>query len=324
MVAQAHIPEPAVEVLDLRHFSSSALRPLLEEEIRAWSALLDWDYRNSAEMILHYVDGRTLPGYVAVREGSVCGYCFFVYESGKCVVGDLYVSESAEEDHSVSRCLLDHAVATLRSSPGICRAEAQLLLHETGAVARPFLDAGFLQYRRLFMGLPLDTEGGRFEHAGLQGLEVRQWEEHDYHAAAALITDSYRGHIDAHINDQYRDHAGSMRFLNSIIRFMGCGVFDRESSLVAVHRASRDILGLILCSRVREHVAHVTQICVASEHRGRRIGEALLGLSSASLRQRGFSSLTLTVTESNRSAVELYRRLGYQTLRVFDAFVWEE
>jgi len=34
--------------------------------------------------------------------------------------------------------------------------------------------------------------------------------------------------------------------------------------------------------------------------------------------------LSLTVTEANTRAVELYRRLGFDAQRVFDAFVWEE
>jgi len=52
-----------VEILDLRHFSSVDLRPLLEDEIGVWSRLLSWDYGGSADMILRYVDAKILPGY---------------------------------------------------------------------------------------------------------------------------------------------------------------------------------------------------------------------------------------------------------------------
>jgi ribosomal protein S18 acetylase RimI-like enzyme len=44
--------------------------------------------------------------------------------------------------------------------------------------------------------------------------------------------------------------------------------------------------------------------------------------SAASLRRRNFSLLSLTVTQANHNAVELYRRLGFGIDRVFDAFVW--
>ena len=40
-----------VEILDLRHFSSVDLRPLLEQEVETWASALCWDYRNSADMI---------------------------------------------------------------------------------------------------------------------------------------------------------------------------------------------------------------------------------------------------------------------------------
>jgi ribosomal-protein-alanine N-acetyltransferase len=71
-------------------------------------------------------------------------------------------------------------------------------------------------------------------------------------------------------------------------------------------------------------VGHVTQVCVLPEYRQRRIGESLMGATAESLRRRKFSTLSLTVTEANERAVALYRRLNFDTNRVFDAFVWEE
>jgi ribosomal protein S18 acetylase RimI-like enzyme len=138
-----------------------------------------------------------------------------------------------------------------------------------------------------------------------------------------VITTAYRGHVDADINDQYRSLSGSLRFLNNIVRFPGCGTFDPESSFVAVHKRARSLAGLILCSRVRHDVGHVTQVCVLPEYRSHRIGESLLAAATANLRKRSFSLLSLTVTEANQRAVELYRRLGFDTKHVFDAFVWE-
>jgi ribosomal protein S18 acetylase RimI-like enzyme len=48
----------------------------------------------------------------------------------------------------------------------------------------------------------------------------------------------------------------------------------------------------------------------------------LLATTVGNLRKRGFSLLSLTVTEANARAVTLYRRLDFETKRVFDAFVW--
>jgi len=117
--------------------------------------------------------------------------------------------------------------------------------------------------------------------------------------------------------------SGSVRFLNNIVRFPGCGVFDSESSFVAIHKPTRSMVGVILCSRVKHDVGHVTQVCVMPEFRGLRLGEALIGASGHALRRRNFVLLSLTVTQANQRAVTLYERLGFGTTRVFDAFVWE-
>lgn len=313
-----------MEILDLRHFSSVDLRALLEDETYVWSRLLSWDYSGSAEMILRYVDAKILPGYAAVDRGRVFGYSFFVYEGSKGVIGDLYVTNGTRlpDARQVEIRLLTHVIETLQQSPGIHRVEAQLLAHEANVVSRPFLETGFQRHPRLFMVLPLGKSA--VQETGIHPeVEIRPWVEADYQPSAAVITAAYRGHVDAQINDQYHTLSGSLRFLNNIVRFPGCGVFDAESSFVALERKTRNMVGLILCSRVRKDVGHVTQVCVLPEYRGKKIGESLLAATAGNLRKRNFSALSLTVTEANNKAVALYRRLNFNSKRVFDAFVWE-
>jgi ribosomal protein S18 acetylase RimI-like enzyme len=313
-----------LEILDLRHFSSVDLRPLLDDETQVWSRLLSWDYAGSAEMILRYVDAKILPGYAAVDRGRVFGYSFFVYEGNKGVIGDLYVINGSRLPNAreVELKLLTHVIETLQQSPGIHRVEAQLLAHEANAVSRPFLETGFQRYPRLFMTLALATTAAP-KISTHPEVEIRPWTDGDYQPSAAVITAAYRGHVDAQINDQYHTLSGSLRFLNNIVRFPGCGVFDAESSFVAMDRKAKNMIGLILCSRVRSDVGHVTQVCVLPEYRSRGIGESLLAATEGSLRKRKFALLSLTVTEANVRAVELYRRLHFESKRIFDAFVWE-
>src|SRR5580700_7157247 len=313
-----------LEILDLRHFSSVDLRSLLEDETQIWSRLLSWDYSGSAEMILRYVDAKILPGYAAVDRGRVFGYSFFVYEGSKGVICDLYVTNGTRlpEARKVELKLLTHVIETLQQSPGIHRVEAQLLAHEANAVSRPFLETGFQRHPRLFMTLTFgNTVSERVSTH--PDVEIRPWIDSDYQPSAAVITAAYRGHVDALINDQYHTLSGSLRFLNNIVRFPGCGVFDAESSFVALDRKAKNMIGLILCSRVRNDVGHVTQVCVLPEYRSRGIGESLLAATEASLRKRRFSLLSLTVTEANARAVALYRRLNFESNRIFDAFVWQ-
>src|SRR6202171_3760410 len=325
-----------MEILDLRHFSSADLRPLLEDEIAMWGRTLSWDYATSAEMILRYMDAKILPGYAAIERGSIFGYSFFVYEQSKSVIGDLYVRDSARDSvrdgargpnpHEVEERLLTHVIETLQQSPGIHRVEAQLLAHHTGEVSRPFLQRGSTRHPRVFINFDID----KHPQASLPTLpplppqfEIRPWSEQEYQSAAALITAAYRGHVDSEINDQYRTLTGSLRFLNNIVRFPGCGAFDPKASFVVFERRTHTLVGLILCSQVRPDVGHITQVCVLPEHRSSGLGEALMAATAKNLRERHFRAISLTVTEANARAIALYKRIGFASNRVFDAFVWE-
>jgi ribosomal protein S18 acetylase RimI-like enzyme len=313
-----------MEILDLRHFSGVDLRPLLDEEVTEWSKLLSWDYAGSAEMILRYMDAKILPGYAAIERGNIFGYSFFVYEQSKGVIGDLFVHNGGrvQNRREVEERLLTHVIETLQQSPGIHRVEAQLLAHDAGEVARPFLQQGFSRHPRVFMNFEM-ARHPQTAPAFAPEFEVRPWSEDQYQASAAVITAAYRGHVDSEINDQYRTLTGSLRFLNNIVRFPGCGTFDPHGSFVVFLRRPRTLIGLILCSQVRNDVGHITQVCVLPEYRSAGLGVALLAATTRSLRERKFRAISLTVTQANDRAIKLYERIGFDSVRVFDAFVWE-
>jgi ribosomal protein S18 acetylase RimI-like enzyme len=321
------------EVLDLRHFSAGNLRPLLQAESRVWSDRLHWDYRGSADLLLQYLDSRVLPGYVAVENGRVTGYIFCVYEGHKAVIGDVFALGSDDSAKEVRDELLRHLLEMLQNSPGITRIESQLLLHPHGSHDEVFLNAGFGIHERIFMEWPLRPNmAARNGEAGLlaegwrtsAGIEMRRWSENDFGAASRLIAQAYAGHRDSYINEQYRTPQGSHRFLHNIVRFPGCGYFDLDSSRSLLVHGSPDLAGLLLCSRVREDVGHVTQICVAPEYRGHGLGKGLMEECARNLASRKFCLLTLTVTASNRNAVALYEQLGFRGTHRFDAMVWDK
>jgi ribosomal protein S18 acetylase RimI-like enzyme len=313
-----------VQILDLRHFSARELRPVLEEESRMWSKLLRWDYRSSAELLLQYLDSRVLPGYVALHQGRVCGYVFCVYEGSKAVIGDVFVSAYAglaEAPAAVEDILLEHLLETLTHSPGTDRIEAQLLPHRSGTHSEVFLRRGFRIYPRLFLEVALSRPEAAW--AAPHGITIHSWSDDDFSAAGPLISSAYSGHLDSLINDQYRSLTGSLRFLHNIVRFPGCGLFDPASSFIALRNDGGEPVGLVLCSKVSEQVAHVTQLCVAQNARHYGLGSSLLRAAESNLKKRGFDALTLTVTEANENAVALYRRFGFEERHRFDAMVWE-
>ncbi len=312
-----------LEVLDLRHFSAPALRPLLEEEAARWERRLTWDYTRSIELLLEYVNSRSLTGYVATRHGRVAGYAFGVCEAAKAVMGDVYAfGEGEQQSNPVSEVLLDHLIETLQATPGIHRIESQLLLFPEGALSRTFLGQGFRSFPRCFMVRDL-TVGSSGEGAGAlpPAFRIERWQPESYLPAAKLIQDAYLGHMDSDINDQYRTLQGAQRFLHNIVHFPGCGVFDAGSSWVLRNTETGEMDGMVLCSRVRCDAAHITQLCVRGSLRGKRLGGSLLGHCLGELARHG--TVSLTVTESNSQALKLYAREGFRVLHRFEAWVWE-
>ena len=329
-------PALQFEILDLRHFSANSLRPVLDSEVKLWNERLRWDYRASSDLLLQYLDSRVLPGYVAIEDGRISGYVFCIYEEHKAVIGDAFAipGRGPQTANEIECRLLDHIVELLTHSPGIERIESQLLLHRHGSHDEVFTRAGFQIFPRLFMQRDLTPSfTGLWESDQLNPrppkplppeMEIRTWRDDDFTAAGRLIAASYEGHIDSHINDQYRSTAGSLRFLHNVVRFPGCGTFDPHASKVIVKTATNELAALVLCSRVRNDTAHITQICVAKECRGLGLGTLLLKSAAAELRKRRYSTLTLTVTEGNTEAVSLYQTQGFNIRHTFDAMVWNQ
>lgn len=287
-------------------------------------------------MLLDYFDSRILPGFAAVHAGRVVGYAFCVLEGAKAVIGDVYAyGETESPVNPVCETLLRHLLEMTEASPGTTRIESQLLMFPSGALAAPFRDRGFRSFPRLFMVMDVNRaatlQPGRVSRSHpaapmvpSSNLILQQWQPEFYDSAAALIHRCYVGHMDAAINDQYRTLHGSQRFLHNIIRFPGCGVFDAENSWVMRDPGTLAIEAVLLCSRVRADINHITQLCVSPMLRGRGIGEALLEHCSRKGAQRGIQSLSLTVTEANAPALRLYERNGFTILHRFEAMVWED
>lgn len=321
------MPVPThLEILDLRHFSAKQLRPLLEAEAHVWRQRLRWNYRSSTELLLQYLDTHVLPGFVALENGRVYGFTFCVYEGIKAVVGDAFALNAPHHDATeVTRTLLLHLLELLRGSPSVDRIEAQLLLYDAGCFSQMFREEQFSVFPRLFMELDLGAVPPSARQAPISpGSPLRRWSSTDYQAAAELIHACYAGHVDAHINDQYRSLHGSLRFLHNIVRFPGCGVFEGDQSWVIKDGTGGRLAGVILVSRVDDDVAHVTQLCVIPERRGQQLGALLLEQCMNHLRQAGYAAISLTVTADNQKAVRLYEDHGFFTRHRFDAVVLDK
>ncbi|HYA97461.1 MAG TPA: GNAT family N-acetyltransferase [Methylomirabilota bacterium] len=308
-----------MRIVDLRQVSAAQLEGLLREEARHWREELHWDYGTAADLIKRFLDARALAGSVAFEEGEPIGYSFYVLEEQKGLIGGLFVSPRHPQQE-VGRRLLEEVLFSLRAVPHLSRIETQLMPFG-GPVEQTLREQGFHLYTRQFMLLPIGPEPSPVPPLS-KALRLERWEDRYFEACARLIYLAYADHVDGEINDQYRSRAGAMRFLKNIVLLPGCGQFVRGASFLLRNVASEEVLGAVLTSEVAPGVGHTTQLCVLPGYQGHGFGRLLMEHSIQALRLKKFHELTLTVTAVNHKAVELYRKLGFKTLRTFTAGVW--
>lgn len=315
-------PSPALELLDLRQISSRDLEPVLQEEIETWRRTLDWDFNKSAELVRRFVDLRALNGAALLVGGQAAGYVYYVFEDHKGLIGDLYVLRSLQTVEAENR-LLEAALGGLIGAAGITRIESQLMMI-AGIPGRPIPGARFMtSFERSFMCADFDTIPELAPGRARSRIQLETWSEAYQEPAAQLIAAAYEGHIDSHINDQYRSAAGARRFLYNIVQYPGCGSFFRPGSFAAFEALTGRLCGISLTSLVAPEVGHITQICVSPAMKGAGAGYELLRRSIDAFRQAGCRKATLTVTSANREAIQLYERCGFRTIRRFHAYAWE-
>lgn len=309
----------SMNIVDLRQTTVRQIEPLLLEEARHWREELYWDYRGALDLIKRFLDAHALSGSVAVENGLAVGYCFYVLEEQKGLIGGLYVSPRVNQE-PIGRRLLDEMLYSMRALPQLHRIEAQLMPFG-GPVEGALAHQGFALYTRQFMLLDLLKKGTESPSLN-SGLRLESWHDRYFEPCAKLIYLAYANHIDGDINDQYRTRHGALRFLKNIVLLPGCGQFLPKASFVLRHPGSDELVGAVLTSEVAEGVGHTTQLCVQPGFQGHRLGRILMETSADALRGLDYDKLTLTVTSENRTAVHLYERLGFSTIKSFTAGVW--
>ncbi|MGH9328592.1 MAG: GNAT family N-acetyltransferase [Terriglobia bacterium] len=313
----------AVEIVDIRHFDASDFAPLLDAESSAWRSTLRWDYAAAARLIATCLAEKRLSGYALVSGRRIRGYCFFIYEGEKGLIGSLFVEPICTE---YAPLLLEHVIETLKATPGLHRVEAQLPHYSFEALDTCFRRHQFQGYFRRFMARPLGN-GQIAPSASVSArsrteFTIEPWLRKHDDGAARLLYRAYNDHVDAQINDQYCSVAGASRLLDNIVHLRGCGESIPQASSVALHRLTGKLAGFLALTAVQPGTAHIPQVAVANEFQGQGIGGMLMESSFKELERLQFEEVSLTVTELNAGAVHFYERLGFETFHSFGAFVW--
>ncbi len=309
-------------VLELRFLRAGDLNALLDEEIQEWADNLDWDFRGSAGLVRRFLEMQALNGFALLMNGYPVGYCYFVTEERKGLIGDLYVMKdfvTVENEERLLTAVVDHLVKTTF----IHRIESQIMMLRNGPALRLPQQRYLRVHPRNFMQLDTAALQRLSESQPKHAVWFDRWSERKQDEAASMIAAAYQGHIDSEINDQYRSPGGARRFLMNIIQYPGCGSFFQPASFVATDPDTGKLCGICLASLVQADVGHITQVCVTKAVRGTGVGYELIRRSLESLARHGCRKVSLTVTASNTEAIALYERMGFRKTRSFTAYVWD-
>ena len=244
------------------------------------------------------------------------GYCYFVAEERKGLIGDLYVMKDflgVENEELLLNAVVERADEDAADPAD----RIQLMMLRTGpAIALPQRRNMFGNFVRNFMEIELRRHAFAPERHPSQPVWFDSWAERKQEEAATLIATAYRGHIDSEINDQYRSPAGARRFLMNIVQFPGCGSFFQPASFVAVD-PGRGGWAASAWQPGAGRRGHVTQVCVSKAARGTGAGYELIRRSLEVAGQAWMPQSDAHGDGVQPEAIGLYERMGFRKTRNF-------
>lgn len=310
-----------MQVEPLSVVSHVSLKPILDEEGRYWSAQLGWDFRSAADLIQRSAAVRSLPGFVLLGDrAQVLGYNYYVVDRSVGYIGNLFVTC----DHacmSSYRLLVERTVSTLRGGSRLRRIECQLFPFNC-ELPTLFEQLRFQVRRRHFLARNLEGRDLHEPDMSLNEFRLAPWENSFLMPAAEAVHDSYRESPDKGLCSDYQTLRGCIRFLRNLIDGPGCGRFFPQASLAALNPEGR-LAAVLVASQIAPGKVMIPQVSVRRAYQGRGLGTLLLKRCFRIAAAEGLDSVSLSVSEVNARAYNLYRRLGFESVKTFHAYVWD-
>ncbi len=229
----------------------------------------------------------------------------------------VHLLSDCSEENLVAR-LLDHTVARLREAG--CRhitSYADPVAH-LEAIRQAYLGLGFRAIERMIMSVSLAK--GPPDRSSPPGYDLIAWEDRYLERVAQLFHDANRDTVDALIYPQFSTFEETEQMVQAVCDG-GAGAFVEEASGIVLR--GREVCGAVVLVRPKPDRGVVVAAAIAPAYQGQGLGRALLARMLASAWEVGIWTVDLVVTEGNRPAVALYRRLGFSSRRRMTAYVWE-
>jgi ribosomal protein S18 acetylase RimI-like enzyme len=135
------------------------------------------------------------------------------------------------------------------------------------------------------------------------------WNASDLPAAAALLQAAYSAQGGRHFAPDGTFDAW-FKYTRGIVEQGGCGTLDLSATRCV--RGDRDLEALALVTAIAPETAHLAQLAVRPDCRGRGLAARLVQDAIGSAARAGKTALTLLVGEHNEAARRLYASTGFE------------
>jgi ribosomal protein S18 acetylase RimI-like enzyme len=235
------------------------------------------------------------------------------------VIGNLAFLPRANVTEVGAR-ILDSLIALLESNPAVTRIESQFVSFCGQRLDDEFLSRGFDAHQRIFLRRSMADVS--LESRLTPSIIIDFWDGSCLERAAKLMHQAHEGRVDAQMNELYRTQIGCQALLQNILFQSGCGKLIPSVSFVARDGVG-ELAGFVVCTEISPRNAHLAQLAVGPDAQGRGLGRSLLIRTLHALARRGYETVSLMVSGSNRRAYSLYESTGFENVFEFPVFSWD-
>ena len=288
---------------DWREADAGLLRSCYDIEQRSWRDDLGWDTTWTWATVEQARITWGLPGLVALDdERALSGWAFYMRQGATLQVGGLVASTLETTDALIDGIL---------QAAGEMEPVACFIRDRAEGLAAALVARGFDVERFLYLSRPLSTHrpAGRSISAITSGEGVSCGFRHsDAPSAAALLRAAY-----SEVSARHFAPNGTLEewshYVAGILGQGGCGLFDDAATRVV--RDGEGLQALALVTSIAPETAHLAQLAVRPDCRGRGLASTLLHEAMAAAAKAGKETMTLLVGERNTAARKLYGSFGF-------------
>lgn len=301
MVGRSSSP---LRLIDWRTLSPERAAPLFAAETDRWTRDLEWSTAASWTEVERRRQDGTMAGSAVVDErGTVLGWSWYVVRDRVLRVGSFVAPTDP-----VALRLLDG----LMNDASALEIDAITLFAfgEAPGLTPALRTHGLSVDRYWYLGRDLERQ------PPLRIPDIRRWRNDDLPATISLLERAYGGRDAARpfvprgLTDDWASYA------TDLTSGAGCGPLVHDAC-VCVPAGPNRLAGVALVSRISDTIAHLVQLAVEPQQRGRHIGRYMLDLVCASANQAGLSRMTLFVGGRNSVARSLYESSRFEAITSF-------